>query len=187
MISIGCDGFLRVIALATGELLHEILVYSYVASSPAIVNGIAYFGTFENQVLAMNFATGELLWEYEHPQRKFPFYSSAAVSEGRVLIGGRDKIMHAIDASTSESLWTYRMRARIDSSPVIVGDRVVFGGSSGEISILDVINGDIVWQFDTASSIVASPAIAQGKLVIGTEDGQMYAFGPAAPEEPLSE
>ena len=79
------------------------------------------------------------------------------------------------------------MRARIDSSPVIVGDRVVFGGSSGEISILDVINGGIVWQFNTASSIVASPAIAQGKLVIGTEDGQMYAFGPAAPEEPLSE
>ena len=89
-------------------------------------------------------------------------------------------MMHAIDAQSGESLWTYRMRARIDSSPVIFGDRVVFGGSSGEISILDVTSGDVIWQFDTASSIVASPAIAQGKLVIGTEDGQMYAFGPAA-------
>ena len=71
------------------------------------------------------------------------------------------------------------MRARIDSSPVIVGDRVVFGASSGEITILDVATGEMRWQFETGSSVVASPAIAEGRLVIGTEDGQMYAFAPA--------
>jgi outer membrane protein assembly factor BamB len=86
--------------------------------------------------------------------------------------------MHALDAATGEALWTHRMRARIDSSPVIFGERVVFGASSGEITMIDVTSGAVVWEFQTGSSIIASPAIAEGRLVIGTEDGQMYAFGP---------
>ena len=120
-----------------------------------------------------------LVWEYEHEQRKFPYYSSAAISEGRLLIGGRDKMLHAIDAESGEAVWTYRTRARIDSSPVVIGDRVFFGASTGEIFALDVASGEVAWQFETGSSIVASPSVAGGKLVIGTEDGQVYCFGEA--------
>ncbi len=179
VVSVGCDGFCRIIGLHDGVVLSAVQVYAYVGSSPTVADGVAYFGTFENQVLALDLDSGELLWEYEHPQRKFPYYSSAAIGGGRLLIGGRDKMMHAIDAETGAPIWTHRMRARIDSSPVIVGDRVIFGASSGEVTMLDVASGEVLWQFETGSSIVASPAIAQGRLIIGTEDGQMYAFAPA--------
>ena len=43
-----------------------------------------------------------MVWTYRHPQRNFPFYSSAAVSGGRVFVGGRDKLVHALDARTGQ-------------------------------------------------------------------------------------
>src|SRR5262245_63313890 len=55
-------------------------------ASVALVNGIAYFGTFENEVIALDTAARKVKWRYEHPDRKFPFYSSPAVIGATVLI-----------------------------------------------------------------------------------------------------
>ena len=52
---------------------------AYTGASVALVNNVAYFGTFDNQVLALDLGSRKVLWRYEHPDRKFPFYSSAAV------------------------------------------------------------------------------------------------------------
>ena len=104
--------------------MSQLQVYAYVGSSPAVRDGIAYFGPSKTRSSLSTWKAGEVLWEYEHPQRKFPYYSSVAITDDRIVIGGRDKMMHAIDTATGEAIWTYRTRARIDSSPVIVGDRV---------------------------------------------------------------
>ena len=84
------------------------------------------------------------------------------------MIGGRDKMVHAIDAQTGEPRWTFTTRARVDSSPATSG---------GRLYVLDLATGDKLWEFDTAAPLVASPAIAEGRLVIGSEDGVVYCFG----------
>ena len=167
---------LRLVSLRDGALLGSIEIGAYVAASPAISQGVAYFGTYENQVLAVSLA-GERRWAYEHPKRKFPYYSSAAITDGVLVVGGRDKMVHGIDPATGGPLWTHTSGARVDSSPVIVGDRVFVGGSSGDLVALDVRSGEVLWQFETGSSIVASPSLASGRLIIGTEDGDLYCFG----------
>ncbi|MFO0947040.1 MAG: PQQ-binding-like beta-propeller repeat protein [Planctomycetota bacterium] len=43
-----------------------------------------------------------------------------------VFIGGRNKLMHALDAATGAVKWTHATEGRVDSSPVISGDRVLF-------------------------------------------------------------
>ncbi|MFQ5743105.1 MAG: PQQ-binding-like beta-propeller repeat protein [Acidobacteriota bacterium] len=177
VVSVGCDGFCRVLRLEDGKLLSSVEVYAYVGASPAVIDGKAYFGTFENQMLAIDLSSSKVLWEYEHPMRKFPYYSSAAVTADRLVVGGRDKMLHALDSRSGDSLWTFRTRARIDSSPVIVGDRVFFGAGSGEVFALDLSTGKELWRFETGSSIAASPSVAAGRLVIGTEDGDLYCFG----------
>jgi len=92
---------------------------AYTGASPAILDGRAYYGTYENEVLAVDLKTRRIIWTYEHPTRNFPFYSSAALANGRVYVGGRDKMVHAIDAATGRAAWTFTTRARIDSSPAI--------------------------------------------------------------------
>ena len=173
----GCDGYLRLINIADGVEQQRIGLGDYVAASPAILNNRAYAGTFGNQVLCAGLESAEILWQYEHPERHFPFYASAAVTADIIVIGGRDKMVHALNPQTGQPLWTYPAKSRVDSSPVIVGERVFFGTVAGELVALNLNSGEKVWEFVTGAAIIASPSVVDGKLVIGADDGRIYCFG----------
>ena len=119
----------------------------------------------------------KILWRYKHPERNFPFYSSAAVAGDRIFIGGRDKMLHALDLKTGKSLWTVMTRARIDSSPAVAGGRVYVGSSDGKLYVVDASSGKTTFEFEAGGPLSASPAIASGRLVIGSSDGKVFCLG----------
>jgi outer membrane protein assembly factor BamB len=176
VITAGCDGMLRLVDLAQGGELATIGLDSYVAASCAVSDGHAYVGTFAEEVVSIDLADGEVAWRYRHPDRNFPFYSSAAIAQDLIIVGGRDKMLHAIDRQSGESRWVFAAGARIESSPVIAGQRVFFATASGRIHAIDLDSGEVGWSFDTGSSIAASPAVANRRLVIGDLDGTLYCF-----------
>jgi outer membrane protein assembly factor BamB len=98
----GCDEMLRGIRISDGRQLFAVSSGAYTGASPAIVNGRAFYGTYENEVLAVDLKARRIVWRYRHPDRSFPFYSSAAVSGRRVFVGGRDKLLHALDAASGK-------------------------------------------------------------------------------------
>lgn len=175
--STGCDGFLRAVDIESGQEKGKVELGDYVASSPSISGKFAFFGTFGNQVKCVDIDAEKIVWSYEHPTRKFPFYSSAASTEEFVVIGGRDKLVHALEPATGASKWTYSVRSKVESSPVIVGGKVVVATSRGRLLILHLKDGQSLWEYDLTSSTVASPAIAANRIVIGTDDGILYCFG----------
>ncbi|REJ82191.1 MAG: serine/threonine protein kinase [Acidobacteria bacterium] len=172
----GCDGFLWLIGLADGEVRAKIDLGGQSGASPAVVGDLAYVGTYENEVLAIDTAAKKVLWRYEHPSRKFPYYASAAVTDNAVVIGGRDKILRALDRDDGSTLWEWNSGSRIDSSVVVVGERGFVGTKNGEVVAVRLSDGEIVWRYDTGSAIVSSPALAKGRLVIGSLDGVVYSF-----------
>lgn len=171
----GCDGYLRLLDRSDGTQHQQLELGGYVASSAAIHAGRAYIGTFGNEVLSIDLDTGAIRWRYAHAVRKFPFYSSPAVTDQAVVIGGRDKLVHALDPQTGQPLWTFAAGARVDSSPVIAGDYIYVGARA--LIALALASGAEVWRFETGAAIAASPAIAAGRLVIGATDGVLYCFG----------
>jgi len=173
----GCDAKLHVIRLSDGVQATAMSTGARAAASPAVRGPRLFLGTLGNNVLGIEWATGRRLWTHEHPDRKFPFHASAAVTDRWVVIGGRDKLLHALDPRNGEARWTYRAKARIDSSPVIVQHRVFFGASDGVLYALALESGRETWRFEAGAPIVASPAVCSGHLVIGTEDGIVYCFG----------
>jgi len=173
----GCDEFLHAIRVSDGREMFTVASRAYTGASPVISGNAAYYGTFENEVLKVDLQARTVVWRYAHPERHFPFYSSAAIADGKVILGGRDKIVHALDTTTGKSIWTFIARARVDSSPVIVGDRVYIGSNDGRVYALAVKDGAKVWEFTAGAPLSASPAVAAGKLVIGAQDGRIYCFG----------
>jgi outer membrane protein assembly factor BamB len=137
----------------------------------------ARVSTSQSNELALDLRARKVLWRYNDPARQFPFYSSAALSQGRVIIGGRDKYVHAFDAATGKSAWTFLTKARVDSSPAIAGGRVYIGSSDGYLYVLDERTGQKTWEFNAGDAITASPAIAGGRLVIGARNGAVYCLG----------
>ena len=174
----GCDSYLRVLNIDDGTQIQQVNLGAYVGASPAISQNSIYCGTYGSEILGVKLDTGEIAWRYRHPKRRFPFFASAALTEDMVIIGGRDKMVHALSLEAGEPLWTYTAKSRIESSAVIVGTRAFFGTTRGTLIALDVSTGESVWEFATgSSSIVASPSVAGDRIYIGTEDGILYCFG----------
>lgn len=168
---------LRQIRVTDGSEVFSILLGSNVASSVLLDGDVAYLGTFDNQVVAVDLKAQKKLWTYEHPERKFAYYASPTMTDELILIGGRDKMLHGIERSTGKSKWTFRVRGKVDSSPVVSGEHVIFGDTTGRIFLLRHIDGKEVWRFDMGAAAVASPAIADGKVVWGFTNGQIVCFG----------
>ena len=172
----GCDELFRAIRIEDGKEVFNVSSGAYTGASPALRDGSAFYGTFDNEVLGVNLAQKQIVWRYEHPQRKFPFYSSAAVTSDRVVIGGRDKIVHGLTLQ-GKAVWTFATRARVESSPAIAGGRVYVGSNDGRFYVLGLSDGTKLWEFDAGAPLSASPAIANGRIVIGSQDGRLYCFG----------
>lgn len=174
----GCDAVLRGVRITDGIEMLRFDSGAYTAASPAIAEGTLYYGTFNNEVLAVDVGAGELRWRYEHPERHFPYYASAALADDLVIAAGRDKLIHALDRQTGKARWTFRARARFDASPAVAGDRVYAGNADGRLYVLDLETGEKLSEFHAGAAIMGSPAVAGGRIVFGTQDGTLFALGP---------
>ena len=176
----GCDETFRGIRIATGREIFRTSAGGYTGSSPALSSQSAqsaYFGNFNNELLSIDLNTHQTAWRYQHPDRQFPYYSSPAIADNKVVVGSRDKMVHCNDAATGKSLWTFQTQARVESSPAIANGRVYIGSSDGRLYVIDLNTGSKLWEFNAGAAITASPAIAGGRLIIGSQDGRLYCFG----------
>ncbi len=172
----GCDEMFRAIRISDGKEIFSVSSEAYTGASPALLGGSAFYGTFDNEVLMVDLIQHRVIWRYRHPERNFPFYSSAAVTANRIVLGGRDKLVHGLTPA-GRAAWTFTTRARVESSPAIADGRVFVGSNDNRFYVLNVTNGAKVWEFNAGAPLSASPAIANGRIVIGSLDGRLYCFG----------
>jgi len=173
----GCDSLLHVIDINTGKAVNKLDIGGPTGNAAAVSGDYLYFGSQSNFVLGINWKTPEIVWEFKSEGRKSPYQSSAAVAEGLVILGGRDRVVHCLDAASGQEKWNFPTRGQVDGSPVVVGKRVYVGSADGRLYGLDLQTGEKVWEYESGSAFVSSPAIAAGRMVIGNDDGELFCFG----------
>jgi outer membrane protein assembly factor BamB len=173
----GCDARIHVVSLADGNAVAQIDAGAYIAGSAAFVDGQAYVGNYDNVFMKADIAAGAILWKYSGAEASF--FSSPAVGEDVVVVGGRDNRVHCIRRSDGKQVWTFATLGAVDSSPVICGDKVVVGCEDGRLYMLKLSDGSRVWSYEIGEAVNSSPAVAGGMILIGSDDGFLYAFGPA--------
>jgi hypothetical protein len=87
-----------------------------VYSSPAVVNGVVFVGSYDSNVYALNASTGAKLWSYTTGSG---VYSSPAVANGVVYIGSYDNNVYALNARTGAKVWNYATGDVVSSSPAV--------------------------------------------------------------------
>ena len=172
----GCDAMLHVLDAVKGTELGAVEAGAYMAGSAAISGARAYGGQYGEEVLCVDLAAMKNVWTCRQPDS--PFFSSPAVTDTRVVIGGRDKQLHCLDRATGKVLWLFPTQGDVDSSPVVCGDKVVVGSQDGRLYMVALATGKQVWSYEIGKPLTASPSVAGGLVVIGSEDGAVYAFGP---------
>ena len=173
----GCDGRLHIVDLAQGKAVRFAELDGPTGCTAAVVGSMAFVGTEGGAFYGIDWQKAETIWTYQNPRRSTSFRSSAAATPQQVIVGARDKLVHALDPATGNELWAFTTQGQVDSSPVVVGDRVFIGSNDGRIYGLDAGTGKETWRFEAGGRIAASPAVDAGRLVIGTDAGDLYCFG----------
>ncbi|HEY2762313.1 MAG TPA: PQQ-binding-like beta-propeller repeat protein [Pirellulales bacterium] len=176
----GCDGKLHVIDLANGGETGAVEIGSPTGCTPAAAGDRIYFGTEGATFFCVDWKTLKIVWQWTERQRSQSIRASAALTSDIVIVGGRDKAVHAFQPDAIQPVlpkWNFVTKGRVDSSPVIVGKRVYFGSSDGRIYGLDVTSGEKLWDYEAGGEFNAGPAIARGRLLIASSDGLVYCFG----------
>ena len=168
-----------------------------VDSSPAVVNGIAYVGSTDGKLYALN-ANGcvsppcAALWT---GTTGGPVDSSPVVLNNVVYVGSGDGKLYAFNANGCASpscapVWTGSTGGPIHSSPTVSGGLVYIGSGDGKLYAFNV-NGcgaascPSAWTGATGGPITSSPSVGfvstlQAIAVfIGSGDGNVYAFNAA--------
>lgn len=133
--------------------------------------GMAYIGD-ERGVSAID-ARGHTRWRFALSQ---PIGSAVVVADGRLLFGGRDRRVYALDAAHGAPLWQFATAADVIATPVVAGKMVFVGSADHSMYALHLDNGALLWSFKTQGPIHAAAAIEDGLLVFGSGDSHVYAL-----------
>jgi outer membrane protein assembly factor BamB len=176
----GCsDGILHVIDATNGKELGTIDLGGQAVATAAVVGDRVYLSMVSNQVVAADWKTMKRIWAFEAPKRQMPFYSSAAVANGLVVSGSRDKKIYAINAKTGEEVWNFVTDGQVDSSPVVIGDRVYIGCLSGDgnFYVLDLKTGKKIQELNLDSAVTGSVGVGADCILVGSDKGTLYCLG----------
>ena len=106
---IGSDGDLGTPGLyaintETGEQLWNFSTKTGVQSSPAIVDGVVYFGSRDRNFYALDGQTVEEVWRFETGD----WVDTGPVVVGKaVIFGSRDDNVYSVDIETGTELWRF--------------------------------------------------------------------------------
>jgi alcohol dehydrogenase (cytochrome c) len=137
-------------------------------ATPIVIDGVMYSIAADNNVFALDAASGKVLWRYTaklDPIVKEVFYASASrgvtVGRGKVFVGTLDGRFVALDQQTGKELWSTQLTnmkadygALFSSPPQLAGD-TLFGGTTGgdqpivgKIFAVNADTGVRTWTFE---------------------------------------
>jgi len=77
--------------------------------------------------------------------------SSVVAADGKAVVASVDAhTVHALDAASGKSLWSYTAGGRVDSPPTVWQGHVVFGSADGHVYCLRAADGQLAWRFRAA-------------------------------------
>ncbi len=165
----------RVVWKQTGD-------WSLIEFPPIVVDGRLYVGTNHGLVVALDSASGRVIWRRELGRC---VASSPALAAGLVLVGVMASPPHcdedvpsylvALDARTGRTRWLYRSGGPVETSPLVAGDLVVFGSWDGRVDAVDTL-GRLRWSFQTNAAVKAGAALWHSTVYAGSYDGFVYAL-----------
>ncbi len=152
-----------------------------ILSTPAVAEGMVYFGNQKGIFYALDSKTGEERWTFKTGA---PMRSSPAVVNGTVYFGCHDKNIYALDAWTGEKKWAYQTGGLVRSSPAVwekedyheVYSRwLLVGSQDGFLYALEPSKGQLKWRFKTEGPVFSSPTVSADTVYFGSLDGNVYA------------
>ena len=145
-----------------------------VYGTPAISNGIAYVGSYDGTLYALDLDSGRDVWDKTVGDGD-PIVGGPAVEDGLVVVGSSDGALYAFGAADGSFQWRFQTGNSIWATPAIEDGRVFFGSMDQKVYALD-LEGRFIWEFATGGAVTAEPLVKDGRVYIGSFSSDFYAL-----------
>jgi outer membrane protein assembly factor BamB len=163
-------GRVFVLRRSDGKVLWSWNVGSPVESSPLVVGGIDYFGSWRGRVYALDLRRHRLRWTFASG---YKITSSVAAAGNRLYVGDYGGRLLALTRS-GRLAWSRSVGGRIYGTPAIAGGRVFVPSSTGGSLTAFSTSGRYLWRLSTGSYVYSSPATWDGRVFVGSYNGVFY-------------
>lgn len=182
-------GFITALDASTGAELWKREMNSPMTGAPAVLNDRIFVSSNNNEVFAMDLATGQIQWDDQaiaEPARVLGSPSPAAVEDFIVAPYSSGEII-AYRSDNGRRLWTDALSQStrftpiseindIGSHPILAGGLVFVSSQSGVTVAIDGRSGNRAWT--TAIGSVQPPALAGSALFVVGSDARLAALRP---------
>ena len=154
--------------------------------SPTLSNNNVYVMTQDNQIFALDPATGKTNWNKSATIGQAGIFGVAAPSaaQGTVIAGYSTGELAAYRYENGQDLWTDALSRTsistsvssltdIDADPVIDRGRVYAIGQGGRMAAYELISGQRIWEINIAG--IATPVVAGDWVFVLTDDAKLLA------------
>jgi outer membrane protein assembly factor BamB len=150
--------------------------------TPLVSGEVAYFGTEDGTVYAMDMHTGHELWRFE---TEGPTWHEPVIHDEVLLFGSVDGRLRAVSAQTGELLWEF-VAGQVDwevrdifinGKPTVIDGIAYFSSEDFNVYAVEVETGTEIWRHRLGEEPQArSIPIFDGVAYIGAWDGLLYAI-----------
>ena len=167
-----------------GDPIWKVALRAPLRSAPTIARGLVLVRTADNQLVALDAATGQLRWRHAGTIETAALLGGAppAVAAGIVVVAYASGEVVALALDTGRPLWSEIVaRPRrtlalgtildITGAPVIDRDRVIVAGNGGEVAALDLRTGERIWELPVGSA--ETPWVAGEFVFLLSDQGEL--------------
>jgi outer membrane protein assembly factor BamB len=168
------DGFLYCLDIQTGKIKWKTSTGDDTDVSPVIHEGLVFTAAEDRSPKLFCFdreKQGKEVWSFDNGRG---WWSTPALADGAVYVGGQDGKMYCFEATSGKKRWEFDVGAAIWSSPAVVDGKVIFGAYDAHMHMLDAKTGKRIWKMNMGGRVIATPIIIDGAVWVGTATGMFY-------------
>ena len=171
----------------TGERIWKVKPAGPLRGSPTIAFGQVYVMTQDNQIIALDAASGDTLWNRGGSTAQSGVFGVAApaAGQGTIVAGYSSGELSAYRYENGRELWADALARTnistqvssltdIDADPIIDSGRVYALGQGGRMAAYELVTGQRIWELNLAG--ISTPAIAGEWIFTLTDDARLLAI-----------
>jgi outer membrane protein assembly factor BamB len=139
-----------------------------------------YAVTLQDEVLCLDWKTGELVWKSAtgQPNEEFFLSSSPTASRDQIFLGGLDGTVSALDANSGAVLWRRELGGRITTSVLLADGSLYAGNSNRHLYRLDSGTGAVTADLTAEEVPTERLLFADGLLLVFFADKNVACLDP---------
>ncbi len=176
---------------ASGAQIWNVKPAGPLRGSPTVDFGSVYVMTQDNQIVALEAASGKLQWQESASSTASGVFGVAApaAGQGTVIAGYSSGELVAYRYENGRTLWADALARTnistsvgaltdIDADPIIDSGRVYALGQGGRMAAYELVTGQRIWELNLAG--ISSPALAGDWIFTLTDDARLLAIARAS-------